>query len=756
MLFHLLLISFFSVTAAPHVYAQETAVQNTCSMEIKLLEKGTKIPLTDVDVYLLPDGVSEVTDSKARALFKNLPCQKHDWVVNLAGYKRLDFQETLDGNETATLYLQVQSESLYRTEVVAKREVRDGAQREVSQEEFITSIGSRGDPIIALENQPGFGTFSQQGGVILQGADPEDTRLYVNGHEVPLIFHSLGFSSIFIPDVIDSVGLYTAGFGSEYGRTTAGNINLTTRMPKTDRWHGMAYVDVLNSAAVIQGPLDKDKKHSFWFGGRVSYIGPIFNLVVSGDDNISFNQVPQFYDLEGSYAWEINDRWRFDLLGFGANDKVKLRIKDNEDPTFRGDLAFSTGFFRLIPRLKFDDGNKNQFEISIAQGIDRIDQRINEFYFDARLYAPTIRSEWVRQVNDRWTTIVGVDSKYTNFQADLRVPSGSFPNSEDDSVPQALRDIIDKRVVSKFWDLGVYARFNYNDESGQWLFSPNVRLDFSGLTDEFHISPRWEVTRKLTDIWSVRAATGIYYQTPQPPEVEETFGNPDLGDVRAFHYALSGLLDTRTVKNTNIWGDVTFFYKDLDNVVVDSEDTVVRNGQIEFERYNNDGQGQTFGSQVSLQFQKDKLSVGTSYTLLWSRRREPGISFYPTNFENRHNINLRGSYTLGKWVFSSRVRWITGSPLTPITGATYDLDNDIYVPFEGAVNSERLPYFFQWDVRIDRKWTFDRWIMSLYLDILNVTSRSNGVEYDYNFDYSSREFEGGIPILPSFGVKGEF
>ena len=85
-----------------------------------------------------------------------------------------------------------------------------------------------------------------------------------------------------------------------------------------------------------------------------------------------------------------------------------------------------------------------------------------------------------------------------------------------------------------------------------------------------------------------------------------------------------------------------------------------------------------------------------------------------------------------------------------------DLDNDIYIPVEGVLNSENLPATIQLDLRGDRKWRFDKWIMSLYIDLLNVTGRSNGFNYEYNFDYSSCEIESGIPFLPTFGIKGEF
>ncbi len=729
-----------------------------CAATFILKEKGTRKILEQSNMYLLPDGIKQISDKEGKVTFNNLACKEQTWVVNISGYERLDIKKSLNksSQNSFTLYINPLSDNVYKTVVTTDANKRDGSKRTIDQDKFIKAIGSRGDPIVALENEPGFSGFSDQGGIILQGADPEDTRFYVNGHQIPLIFHSLGFSSVFVPEAIQSVDLLTAGFGSEYGRTVGGNINLTTRDPKLDRMHGMAYVDLLNAGALVQGPLDKEKKHSFWLGGRVSYIGPIFNLVTSDDDNVQFNTVPQFFDLHANYQWKINEQWTFDLLGMGAQDVLRFRIKDNEDPDLRGDVKFKTAFYRIIPRIRYHYGERNSVSLSTAHGLDFINQQIDDYFFDATNYSPTIRGEWQHHWHKQFNTIFGIDTQFTHFKADLNVPSGTFPNSEDDSVPEALRDVITKTIDEKFWDFGAYTRFNFSTENEKWLFSPNFRFDYSELTDQFHISPRIEIRRKLNPIWTLRAASGFYYQTPQPPELEESFGNPNLKDVESIHYALGALFDTRVDKATGFFGDMTVFYRDIKNVVVDTNELVDRNGVLEPLRYSNDGEGYAAGSQWSLNYKHKKFESALSYTLLWSERKEEGEAFRPTNGDQRHNLNMRTRVYLNNWELSARFRYVSGARHTPIIDAYYDLDNDIYIPIEGVENSERIPDTMQLDLRADRKWRFDRWIMSLYIDILNVTNRKNGFDYDYSFDYSSREVDAGIPVLPTFGIKGEF
>jgi hypothetical protein len=127
-----------------------------------------------------------------------------------------------------------------------------------------------------------------------------------------------------------------------------------------------------------------------------------------------------------------------------------------------------------------------------------------------------------------------------------------------------------------------------------------------------------------------------------------------------------------------------------------------------------------------------------------------------SEFDQTHNLNLIGAYNLQRWTFSGRMRWVTGNPYTPVSGAVFDSDNDVYIPIRGSLYSQRFDDFRQLDLRIDRKFIYDTWILTAYLDILNVTNAKNSQNVEYSYDYSDSKKVRGLPILPAFGVKGEF
>jgi hypothetical protein len=100
------------------------------------------------------------------------------------------------------------------------------------------------------------------------------------------------------------------------------------------------------------------------------------------------------------------------------------------------------------------------------------------------------------------------------------------------------------------------------------------------------------------------------------------------------------------------------------------------------------------------------------------------------------------------WRFGGRFRYATGNPFTPIAGTMVDTDGDI-VPIDGALLSERLPAFFQLDLRLDHAWR-RRWgVVNLYLDVQNVTNRAN----QESAGGLGGDAAPGLPVFPSFGVS---
>jgi hypothetical protein len=107
-------------------------------------------------------------------------------------------------------------------------------------------------------------------------------------------------------------------------------------------------------------------------------------------------------------------------------------------------------------------------------------------------------------------------------------------------------------------------------------------------------------------------------------------------------------------------------------------------------------------------------------------------------------------------VIGARLRFASGPLVTPVVAALYDTNGNYYYPLPGLPWSQRLPDFFQLDLRIDKRFVFDNFVLALYVDVQNVTNRQNVEGVFYNFDYTEKQYVYGVPILPTLGIRSEF
>jgi hypothetical protein len=91
-----------------------------------------------------------------------------------------------------------------------------------------------------------------------------------------------------------------------------------------------------------------------------------------------------------------------------------------------------------------------------------------------------------------------------------------------------------------------------------------------------------------------------------------------------------------------------------------------------------------------------------------------------------------------------------------VIGGRFSGDTNGYSRITGAIRSERLEPFFQLDVRVEKKWTFDKWILTTYLDVQNVTNHANSEFFIWDYRFRDGWKVPGIPILPSLGISGRF
>lgn len=261
--------------------------QESLTLKGRLLERGTKKPLKDVNIFLLPSKLKAVTLSDGSFEFSQVPKGECELIINLINYNKLSkINICQDSNNAMTLFLEKTFSTTFETTVKGKYKKRDDQTQSLTQEEFLTMPGSfGGDPVRAAQNLPGVARTGASAQIVIQGASAQDTKYNINGHQVPLVFHFGGLSSVIIPEAVERVDLLPSGYGPEYSRAIGGVVGLTTKDPASDRTKAMAYFDLFNAGGLIEGAIDD--KSSFLVAGRYSYIGLV--LKAAAKKMIIFN-----------------------------------------------------------------------------------------------------------------------------------------------------------------------------------------------------------------------------------------------------------------------------------------------------------------------------------------------------------------------------------------------------------------------------------------------------------------------------------
>ena len=735
------MLSFILVFISFSLFAQETI-----TLEGNIYEKGTRKKLSDVNIFILPHKIKVTSDNEGKFKAEKIPMGECSVIINLTGYNKFERKFSCTESNKLDLYIEKKFYTNFETTVKGKVDKRDDQSQTLTQEEFLKAPGSfGGDPVRAAQNLPGVAQNGASAQIIVQGASPDDTGYLINGHRVPLVFHFGGLSSVIIPEAVDRVELLPSGYGPEYSRAIGGIIGLTTKDPKEDRIHGMAFIDLLNSGGLVEGPINDHS--SFLVAGRYSYIGQVLKQVAKDNEDFELTAAPTYYDFTGIYKNQLNENNIFKTTFIASKDELELILSKaaNNDPALRGEFYNRTEFFRLIPQLTTQLSGKAKMDHSVAIGRDNLLVNINGRFLDINSNVISHRSEIINEWTPTYKTYIGLDNQYNDSKVGVNLPNSFSVGGVNNpfSVGEERKYFED----SSQYQLGAYIRQEIKtSEDSKWTYLPNLRVDHFSEVEETKIQPRFQLRYQWDPSLLFRGAWGLYAQAPQPQESSKLYGNKNVRSPYAIHYTTGFTKDFRKQSNQGLEITNNYFFKELKDLVVPDINS----------NYKNDGSGTILGGEVQAKYRHNEWSSQLVYTYLKSERYTPGFGTKPAEFDQTHNLNLITSYTKERWTFSGRMRFVSGLPYTPIVGSTFDSDNDVYIPTRGTIYSRRFEAFNQLDIRIDRRYVYDKWILTAYLDVQNILNAKNAQNIEYSYDYTQNKKVRGLPILPTIGMKGEF
>lgn len=729
-----------------------------------LRERGTRLPMAGVTVSVFrgegkdAEGYETDTDADGNFRFEGLGVGPWRLLADPAGYYPLRTTEevTTDTRTTVEFTVERRSYNPYDVVVEGERVKREVNRTSIDARQAERIPGTFGDVLEVVKNFPGVARAGF-GEVIIRGAAPEDSRFFVNGIDVPLMYHFIGIRSVLPVGMIEQVDFYPGNYSVEFGRATGGIIDVQTRKLAPKKIGGYADLSILDGSLYLEAPVTKD--FAVAAGIRRSWIGFIMEQALSG---VSSQLIaPRYYDYQALASYRPSPAHHLQTFFFASDDRFEIVFDEPIDDDVQvviSDLGYSTTFYRSITEYRYVPNSTFDNELKVSVGKDNNKFNIGQFlYWDMDRWSLQARDTARWKISEAFALRGGFDLLATQINARARLPELTFEG-------QPTEDRTERDIVPENFNLAEVDEWQPSTAAfaeleirpfERTLFLPGVRLDYFGKTESLVVSPRLTARQGLNDQWTVKGGVGLFAQEPQFQELTEAFGNPDLGPEKAIHYSAG--VEYQPLKHLVF--DVTGFYKTPYDQVSPTDEVTQRNGETVPMRVNNDGKGRVTGLEVSIRHELANNFFGwVAYTLSRAERKDAGADDYRLfDYDQTHILTVIGSYRLPRnWEVGTRWRYVTGNLYTPITGRVWDYDRDQYVGINGPVNSARVGAFHQLDLRIDKRWIYETWILGAYMDVQNVYSRSNPEGLGYNFDKSEERIQRGLPILPIIGLRGEF
>ena len=719
-----------------------------------VLNGETLEPIAGATLEIVGTEVTVVTDINGKFAFPELAQGSIDIRVNAKGY-----DGSLESLDVGVGGIEGQVFVLLRAGLAGETiEVREKARapkapgkQELRREELTRIPGARGDALTSLKSLPGVAAADAQGSgpglLVIRGAAPEDSVILLDGIEVPLVYHFGGLQSILPSEFIETIDFAPGGFGAEKGRATGGVIEINTRNKTIDEWKGFAELSFINFAALVQGPVWKEQNVQGTLALRRSAIDLVLPLAIPDDSSIQFTTAPVYYDGQLRLDWFPKPAHRVSFLGLGSLDLLTLlaEMPDPNEPLLTGKFENQTDFSRAITTWAYEEGRiSNRLVSSFGTGGFRFEIGSQRFLRISQRRAE-IRNDTRYEFSDRLQFRAGAEARYARGRLETKVP---LPPGEGGGTQSnfSTRPIVELDEEYQNNILGAYVTADINSFPGLTV-TPGVRADYFARMELGTVSPRLAVRYGPPEAdWTVKLALGSYTRPLQQAEAFQDGLEAEKADqyVLGGEYALGGGFEASS----------SAFFTDRSDLVVLDE---ARNQVDPRTAYVSRGTGRSYGAEALLRARRDNFFGWIAYTVSRSERVDDPLSELRLfSFDQTHNFLIVGSYKIGGWDLSGRWQLATGVPTTPVVGSRYLSDANIYIPVYGTVNSERYPTSHQLDIRIDRKWEFDSFKLSVYLDIANVYANPKQFEFAYNFDYSERQAIEELPILPAIGIRGSF
>lgn len=720
-----------------------------------IADKITKEPIPFANVLLEGTTTGASTDFEGNFIIKNIKPGVYTLLCSVVGYEKYLLPELSVGVSkplSVSIFLSSTTENLETVEIISspfyKSQESPVSVRTINTTEIIRNPGGNRDISKVIQSLPGVATtVSFRNDIIIRGGAPNENRFYLDDIEVPNINHfatqgsSGGPVGMINVNFIREVDFYAGAFPANRNNALSSVMNFKQVNGNTDKLAGSFMIGSSDVGLTLDGPTGE--KSSFVLSARRSYLQFLFKAL-----KLPF--LPTYNDFQYKHTFNLNSKNRITVIGLGAIDDFALNEEVNDNVIDPNDLERNNYILSNLPvntqwnytiGAKWENFSDSKTHRVIASRShlnnnsikyqDNIENPANLLFdYASQEIENNLKYELFYESNT-WNYSYGLNYQYANYT------NRTF-NQVASEAGIILVDFNSTLPINKF---GTFAQVNRSFYKDKLSLSAGVRTDFNDYSDQMNnplnqLSPRISASFSILPNVSLNMNVGSYTQLPaytvmgfRSNSGELVNKTNEISYIRSNHFVFGVETNPTSYSKLSAEG----FYKTYQNYPFILSDSIsLANlggdfGVIGNEAASPYSDGKSYGLEFLAQQKMSKSVYGIlAVTFVRSQFTDKNNLYTASSWDTKQIISLTaGKQFKNNWEVGMKFRFQGGSPYTP-----YDLERSATktvwnVTQQGVfdwnqLNTLRYQSSHGLDIRVDKKWFFNKWSVNLYLDVENV------------------------------------
>ena len=726
---------------------------------------GSKESLSGATVVIRPSTMITTTDSTGHFSLRDIPVGSYTISFHRIGFEyavRTDV--VVRPGRITTINAEIREKPIQWDETVVQADYFSNTEAmpvsfvSFNSEEIRRAPGSAGDVSRILMALPGTAQVSDDANdLMVRGGSPVENGFFIDDIQIPNINHfpvqggTGGPIGIINVDFLEDVSFSTGGFPASYGNRLSSIVDLKFRDGNREAFDVQLDMGLGGFGGVIEGPLP-GKKGSWFFSARRSYLDLLIDAIGTG-------VAPRYGDAHAKITFEIDERHSITLLDLFATSSIGMTHQEaleNHEEYFGNYNSYQNTAGLTWRALWSEKGYSiTSLSYSLSTSRNHMHNTSDETDFidnSDYLGFVNVRNQNFYEINPTMKCEAGFDIEYNPTEYDYVLAEYNDRLGNAISAEHIVRNLSTIHI-------GVFVNIIWNPLERLNVMA-GLRRDHFSFNDRTSYSPRLLLSYRLNERLSLNASAGLFTQHLPSVLLMQNGAYKNLHDPEAIHYVVG--LDYRLTSDTKLTFEM--YDKEYSYLPLDPSDPALsliddgRSGS-HFRNYFlivDEGKAYTRGLELLVQKKLAKDFYGlVSASLFRSRYRDYSGLWRDRVYDNRYLFSAIGGYKpSGTWEFSLRWTIAGGVPYTPFDiGQSTSAHTGIIDT--NRINTVRYPDYHSLNIRVDKRFFFQRSCLTLYLSILNAYGRENIEHYSWDKVENQQKTSHQWGFLPIVGFEYE-